>query len=493
MGFPLSDTAPAPRLEYQTNVAGDTTLRFSINESGTIQWGGGAAAPDISLVRPSGGLLMVQEPTGGYAILGVDGHGGTGVGGGASGFAWYRAGTQVFSLYQYNTNNKLALYDGAPSGLGGDAMSYYNKVWNFIGPFIVTNQAPASATLTVKGAGGQTADLLDIVNSAGTVLSSFNSSGALIFSQGGTLRLIPNNSTYGFGLQIDNGLALSATMPVYMGICAPASIVVNGTANHNAAVAATSSGSLAYPIYLSTPSANHTGAHFQAFSAGGTTTEFQVMPGGAVNILPSSATVVPITITQAGSPTVDAIDVKNSSGTVLFAIRNDGSINLQGGSIYQGTTQLGVWTTGYGCYFPLGITVGKIASSTMGSNTINAAGGFGQAGVFGVNAGSTSTTSVGFYIKGASGATVDLLEVGTAASGQPLAGFDAGGRLFIGGTAVTAGQGGSWGGGTGPMMFLANDTADPTTNPTGGGILYVSAGALKYRGPNGTVTTLGVA
>ena len=50
--------------------------------------------------------------------------------------------------------------------------------------------------------------------------------------------------------------------------------------------------------------------------------------------------------------------------------------------------------------------------------------------------------------------------------------------------------GGSYGGGAGPMLFMANDQSDPTTNPVGGGILYVSNGALKYRGTSGTVTTL---
>jgi len=50
----------------------------------------------------------------------------------------------------------------------------------------------------------------------------------------------------------------------------------------------------------------------------------------------------------------------------------------------------------------------------------------------------------------------------------------------------------SAGGGVG-IQFIANATTVPTTNPTGGGILYVEAGALKYRGSSGTVTTLGPA
>ena len=39
-------------------------------------------------------------------------------------------------------------------------------------------------------------------------------------------------------------------------------------------------------------------------------------------------------------------------------------------------------------------------------------------------------------------------------------------------------------------LHLGNATV-PTANPTGGGVLYVESGALKYRGSSGTVTTLG--
>lgn len=42
-------------------------------------------------------------------------------------------------------------------------------------------------------------------------------------------------------------------------------------------------------------------------------------------------------------------------------------------------------------------------------------------------------------------------------------------------------------------IFIGNGTAIPTGNPTGGGFLYVEAGALKWRGSSGTVTTLGPA
>lgn len=43
------------------------------------------------------------------------------------------------------------------------------------------------------------------------------------------------------------------------------------------------------------------------------------------------------------------------------------------------------------------------------------------------------------------------------------------------------------------VIGIANATTVPTTNPTGGGVLYVEAGAGKWRGSSGTVTTFGTA
>jgi hypothetical protein len=45
----------------------------------------------------------------------------------------------------------------------------------------------------------------------------------------------------------------------------------------------------------------------------------------------------------------------------------------------------------------------------------------------------------------------------------------------------------------GTHIFIPNLTTAPTGNATAGGYMYVEAGALKYRGSSGTVTTLGVA
>ncbi len=43
------------------------------------------------------------------------------------------------------------------------------------------------------------------------------------------------------------------------------------------------------------------------------------------------------------------------------------------------------------------------------------------------------------------------------------------------------------------VMFIGTCATAPTANPVSGGILYVEAGALKYRGTSGTITTVGPA
>jgi hypothetical protein len=50
----------------------------------------------------------------------------------------------------------------------------------------------------------------------------------------------------------------------------------------------------------------------------------------------------------------------------------------------------------------------------------------------------------------------------------------------------------SFGGGVG-VLGIRNAGTNPSANPTNGGVLYASAGALVYRGSGGTVTTIAVA
>lgn len=60
---------------------------------------------------------------------------------------------------------------------------------------------------------------------------------------------------------------------------------------------------------------------------------------------------------------------------------------------------------------------------------------------------------------------------------------------FIAGDNVAFNGTGSFGGGAGVIGIL-NATTVPSTNPTGGGVLYTEGGALKFRGSSGTTTTI---
>lgn len=57
------------------------------------------------------------------------------------------------------------------------------------------------------------------------------------------------------------------------------------------------------------------------------------------------------------------------------------------------------------------------------------------------------------------------------------------------GTTLFNGDTGDLGGGDG-VLGIHNAVTAPSTNPTNGGVFYVEGGALKYRGKDGTVTTL---
>jgi hypothetical protein len=105
------------------------------------------------------------------------------------------------------------------------------------------------------------------------------------------------------------------------------------------------------------------------------------------------------------------------------------------------------------------------------------------------------TPNLGNYFLLADGTTTQM-------SGPEVLAFEANGYYFLrmiystqetevypginfGINAIT----GSYGGGVG-VFGIANARTVPTTNPTGGGVMYTSGGALYYRGSSGTVTTI---
>jgi hypothetical protein len=158
--------------------------------------------------------------------------------------------------------------------------------------------------------------------------------------------------------------------------------------------------------------------------------------------------------------------------------------------------------------------------SAAGANLVRVSSTGGVVGVNGVNTSFALSSSLGigaFYsqsatstpalVRGAASQTANLQEWqnsagSVVASVGPLgsATFVGGGVVITGGSSVSAnGSVNSAGsmriGSTGAtisgtnILSITNGTA-PSANPTSGGFLYVEAGALKFRGSSGTITTI---
>lgn len=92
----------------------------------------------------------------------------------------------------------------------------------------------------------------------------------------------------------------------------------------------------------------------------------------------------------------------------------------------------------------------------------------------------TATNNFCWYQPSTPDGTVRLGN-GNAGSVTDLVTVNSSGNVGIGGTSFASGT---------LVMFIANRTAAPSGTPSGGGVLYVESGALKYKGSSGTVTTL---
>ena len=120
------------------------------------------------------------------------------------------------------------------------------------------------------------------------------------------------------------------------------------------------------------------------------------------------------------------------------------------------------------------------SSTTTSSGALVVSGGVGVAGAiyagtsFRAPAGSGSTPGFSFATETNTGLFVPYSEwMQTVVGGTSVCGFLR-----------------NYNGATGGLVFINNLTTAPTSNPSGGGFLYVEAGALKYRGTSGTVTTI---
>jgi hypothetical protein len=208
---------------------------------------------------------------------------------------------------------------------------------------------------------------------------------------------------------------------------------------------------------------------------------------GGHSITSEGTAIVPLVLKGASGQTGFLTEWQNSGGTVLASVSNVGHLrttslrfSANNGTLEDtnGVSPYVVFTTGNirfdartSTFIPL--VVRGAASQSANLQEWQNSGGTALSNI-------TSTGVIRSTL------SMQALGMQSVSDGSQSMAFSSNRNVQIGATT------GVYGGGTG-VIGITNASGTPTTNPTGGGILYVEAGALKYRGSSGTITTLGAA
>ena len=210
--------------------------------------------------------------------------------------------------------------------------------------------------------------------------------------------------------------------------------------------------------------------------------------GTHLPVASQSAAIVPLCVKGAASQTGNLFEARNSSNSLRGHLTKDGLLNITfdtavvlNGLLVTGSNGTTYATLGGGGIYGQGSWVGMDVYGSIGRVNVGA----GQMHITHASGNRSRVLTYGNLELSpgnlGGGGTYVEINSGTAGTLRDLIMRNIGLNGAI-----------SAGGGVG-IAFLANATTVPTTNPTGGGILYCEAGALKFRGSSGTVTTLGAA
>ena len=236
----------------------------------------------------------------------------------------------------------------------------------------------------------------------------------------------------------------------------------------------------------------------EIFYRGGTT----YLIVGTSSLLPGPYQTNLRNATVIGSTTVNSAIVSNAGNLLHFGVK-DGSGNpfaeIYSQNISSGATPIPLYLQWGGGNIVFSSTAGAVEgqASSLGSTPIAGT----QKFTFGGNASNGKGNQLGWYTNSSFNGDVaqirgDADNYGVNSRGRLVICCNAGAdsstitevarftgqkNLGIGMTAFGNGAG---------VIAIANNTAAPSSNPIGGGYLYVDNGALKYRGSSGTVTTI---
>lgn len=185
---------------------------------------------------------------------------------------------------------------------------------------------------------------------------------------------------------------------------------------------------------------------------------------------------------NSGSSTWDAVSSASTSNVPLICNNSTGTQNIanfqdNGSNVFSiadGSVVVTQNSTGFG----IGVTPSSILHS---KTTSNFAAEFEKSSTD-ANAWIKIVNDARSYLLGVRGDTSDSFAVYDNVAGANRLLISSSGNIQVGATEA-------FGSGTG-VIGIANAGAAPSTNPSGGGVLYVESGALKYMGSSGTMTTI---
>lgn len=229
-----------------------------------------------------------------------------------------------------------------------------------------------------------------------------------------------------------------------------------------------------------------------SFSASSGTQKLVEITGALNQTSTAAFTALNVTITGTGGSGAQKLISLNRSGSEVFAVHDSGQVRVSakikpvsaGGAVQIEADH----TTHTNEAISL-LNVGSLTASSGTQLFSRFSSDIGQSGTAGYK---ILRVFAGEVSNGSGEKAILAVDVNSETKFAVMSGSGSG--------AHTAGVGGNiglnttaqFGGGKG-VFGVANATTVPSSNPSGGGVLYCEAGALKYRGSSGTVTTLGVA
>ena len=209
------------------------------------------------------------------------------------------------------------------------------------------------------------------------------------------------------------------------------------------------------------------------FTNSGNTGSYIDTTTNQMTVIQRVAATTAFTVRGAASQTANLFEAQNSAAVNVTAISSGGSLsvsgNIQAGLVGAALAQL---TSRIGAASTIGLVVRAAASQTANLTEWQSSAGSVLSYV-GPN-GDIVLNGSAFFQGNFFRSNADSASTFALPGSQNM-------QLFSGTSA--------FGGGV-KVLGIANATTVPTTNPSGGGVLYVESGALKYRGSSGTVTTI---